>query len=356
MPAPAEFAQIIVIGLEAQVWLLLYALAFSSWRVPAEVPEGILLFVITAASLVLGVIVDRLADSAYTAVRDSSPARRVLKRLKVRVDDTPKWMITTMRSRTLESDDPRGRFLEYQRTRFRIARATTFNLVMLIPAVALFIGLRTELGVGALLDSVILIAIATGFTLSATERIGGAWVRALSEAYRQWAKQHPEQAGNDMDRTAGSLGTVDPRCFRVAAVCYRDGPHGPEFLVVKTSDGRFWTVPKGHVERGEAPWEAASREAKEEAGVVGEPSRTAFTAYRYPSGDGRCKEILVEAYLLPVERQSLPDPGERHRDQAWVDAGKAKSLLAAGRTLLHGLEHVRLIDEARKEIEGLSTV
>ncbi len=43
----------------------------------------------------------------------------------------------------------------------------------------------------------------------------------------------------------------------------------PEFLVVSTT-GRpgEWTFPKGHIEPGELPEQAAMREIREEAGIV----------------------------------------------------------------------------------------
>ena len=72
-----------------------------------------------------------------------------------------------------------------------------------------------------------------------------------------------------------------------AAVCHRRGADGIEFLLVRTSDGKKWTFPKGHVEPGEAPWEAAAREACEEAGAIGPPTRRALARYLYPSGSDR---------------------------------------------------------------------
>jgi|GEM_PF-4495095 len=35
------------------------------------------------------------------------------------------------------------------------------------------------------------------------------------------------------------------------------------------SDGERWTFPKGRLERGESPAQAAAREAREEAGISG---------------------------------------------------------------------------------------
>lgn len=48
--------------------------------------------------------------------------------------------------------------------------------------------------------------------------------------------------------------------------------HNGEFLylVVSSSDGQNWVLPKGHIEPGESPEAAAVREIAEEAGVVGE--------------------------------------------------------------------------------------
>ncbi|MGH2682904.1 MAG: NUDIX domain-containing protein [Actinomycetota bacterium] len=353
MPAPAEFAQIIVIGLGAEAWLLLYLAAFGSWRWPADTPEGILLLLLTAASIILGVLFDRIADSAYTAVRESSPVLRLLRPLRIG-ESTPKGMIVRMRLRLNESDSPRSRFLEYQRTRFRIARATTFNLAMMAPAGGLYLGLRTDVGAGPIVAAVLLLSLSAVISFYTAERIGTAWVRVLSEAYTHWARENPEKAADDIVPSHGpSLRPVNPKCFRVAAVCFREGNHGPEYLLVRTSDGRFWTFPKGHVERGEPHEEAASREAEEEAGVVGEISRSPFTVYRYPTAGGPCEEVVVDAYLLRFERMGDPRKSEQ-RELRWADESKAKSLLTNGRTVLYGLEHIRLIDAAREAIARAS--
>jgi 8-oxo-dGTP pyrophosphatase MutT (NUDIX family) len=42
------------------------------------------------------------------------------------------------------------------------------------------------------------------------------------------------------------------------------------YLVVSSSDGLHWVLPKGHIDPGETPEIAALRELEEEAGVVGE--------------------------------------------------------------------------------------
>lgn len=349
MPAPAEFAQIIVIGLQAEIWLGLLLLTFlGPVRWTGDNPESLGVLVLTAAAIVLGVLVDRLADSAFTALRQGRRTRGLMAGLGIRVEDSPKWMITMMRLRVMESDDPRSRFIEYQRNRLRIARATAFNLLVLAVPAGLFMALRTEVGAGVIVVFELLILISAALSVYASAKIGTAWFGALSEAYRQWAEDHPEKGERDVE-PGNVAGLADSRCIRAAAVCYRGPADLPEFLVVKTTGNRFWTVPKGHVDRRETPRDAAGREAKEESGVEGDIGEEPFARYRYPSSGHPCAEVIVEAYLLRVEQEGDPDPKE-HRERRWVDSGKAKELLASGRNLTYALEHTRLIDEALREI------
>jgi 8-oxo-dGTP pyrophosphatase MutT (NUDIX family) len=44
---------------------------------------------------------------------------------------------------------------------------------------------------------------------------------------------------------------------------------GPKILLISTQEGRRWQLPKGHIEAGESPEEAAVREVREETGVTG---------------------------------------------------------------------------------------
>lgn len=111
------------------------------------------------------------------------------------------------------------------------------------------------------------------------------------------------------------------------AVVYRPASAGPEFLLVEASRSRDWVVPKGHVDPGETPAEAAVREVREEAGVEGrlgpslgtqeirvhgKKARVAWWLLRAerdaPSGEGRGKRwCALEEALAAVRHESLRD-------------------------------------------------
>src|SRR5689334_11194252 len=48
-------------------------------------------------------------------------------------------------------------------------------------------------------------------------------------------------------------------------ILFRDSPAGPLYLLLDY--GKHWDYPKGHLEKGESPWQAAVRELKEETGI-----------------------------------------------------------------------------------------
>jgi 8-oxo-dGTP pyrophosphatase MutT (NUDIX family) len=136
----------------------------------------------------------------------------------------------------------------------------------------------------------------------------------------------------------------------VAAICYRRRNGKIEFLLVRTKDGKFWTFPKGHVEKepSELPWKAAQREAGEEAGVGGAIETEPFTSYAYGKSDAR--QDIVAAYLMSVESERKPD--EPEREPQWFSPERAIEKLAAGdREEKHRREHERVIREALARLE-----
>jgi 8-oxo-dGTP pyrophosphatase MutT (NUDIX family) len=131
----------------------------------------------------------------------------------------------------------------------------------------------------------------------------------------------------------------------VAAICYRRVGGNIEFLLVRTKGGKYWTFPKGHVEKDppELPWQAAQREASEEAGVSGAIETEPVTSYAYSKGK-QGREDIVAAYLMLVESERKPD--EPEREPRWFTPDDATKRLGKGREKEYAREHQRVINEA----------
>ena len=92
-----------------------------------------------------------------------------------------------------------------------------------------------------------------------------------------------------------------------------------------------WCLPKGHLEQGETPEQAAVREIEEETGIRGRVLRPLGTIeYRF-SADGRRIHKLVHHYLLEALGGTLTiegDPDQEAIDVAWVPLDELGELLA----------------------------
>jgi 8-oxo-dGTP pyrophosphatase MutT (NUDIX family) len=147
-------------------------------------------------------------------------------------------------------------------------------------------------------------------------------------------------------------------CEQVAAVCYRLGSNGVEFLLIRTRGSGRWTFPKGSTEAGLTHAQAAALEAFEEAGVHGRIEETPFTRYvRRKRSNGRKsrsaieKETAVNAHLCEVSR--LSPPQEANRDRTWCSAQDARRRLREGREAQDGASFARVVDRAVARIERL---
>ena len=98
-------------------------------------------------------------------------------------------------------------------------------------------------------------------------------------------------------------------------------------VLVTSRDTRRWVLPKGWLEPGEAPHQAAAREAFEEAGLVGEPEREPIGAYLYRKrlARGAVLETQVEVFAFRVARllRAWPERAERSRRQFTPEAAAA---------------------------------
>jgi 8-oxo-dGTP pyrophosphatase MutT (NUDIX family) len=101
-------------------------------------------------------------------------------------------------------------------------------------------------------------------------------------------------------------------------------------LLTSRGTGR-WIIPKGWPMRKLSPGAAAAREAYEEAGVEGtiQPDlpvgRYHYTKRLDVGGE---TEILVEVFLLRVERQLAEWPEQAERETRWLKPEEAAGLVA----------------------------
>jgi phosphohistidine phosphatase len=103
-------------------------------------------------------------------------------------------------------------------------------------------------------------------------------------------------------------------------VPYRWTGEDLEVLVISSSGGKHWVVPKGIVEPGMNPVASAAAEAREEAGVEGEVGETSLGSYRYRKWGGTC---TVDLYPMRV-RDELPEwPESSRRRRRWLPVRNA---------------------------------
>ena len=117
---------------------------------------------------------------------------------------------------------------------------------------------------------------------------------------------------------------------QAGAVVYRTSD-GHQFLLVRARrTPNQWIFPKGHLESGETPGEAALREAREEAGVVGRIVQPLDPVLSFEF-NGRTYEVQ---YFLVESTAAVTD--YEPREQIWLPADAALTAVShdAARRLL----------------------
>jgi bis(5'-nucleosidyl)-tetraphosphatase len=116
--------------------------------------------------------------------------------------------------------------------------------------------------------------------------------------------------------------------FSAGAVILRLGPHGWRYLLLRVF--RTWDFPKGGVEEGESPVEAAVREVAEETALMALEFRWG-EAYRDTepySGGKIARYYVVVSSVGDVSLPINPDLGRpEHHEFRWVSYADARRLL-----------------------------
>ncbi len=80
----------------------------------------------------------------------------------------------------------------------------------------------------------------------------------------------------------------------------------------------LWSLPKGHIESGESPEDAAVREVAEETGIVGEILAPLGVIDFWFVADGRRVHKTVHHFLLRAVGGALSDEDIEVNEVAWV--------------------------------------
>ncbi|MDR1824888.1 MAG: NUDIX hydrolase [Bifidobacteriaceae bacterium] len=146
----------------------------------------------------------------------------------------------------------------------------------------------------------------------------------------------------------GSLPVVEEVSAGGLVVDAIDGVAQAAIIARRNRGGKLeWCLPKGHVEAGETPVDAAVREIQEETGIVGEVVKHLGTIDYWFLGDDRRVHKVVHHYLLSAQGGELTaanDPDAEAEEAAWVP-------LTALRERLAYPNERRLVQVARKLLE-----
>ncbi|MDQ4049054.1 MAG: NUDIX hydrolase [Actinomycetota bacterium] len=117
------------------------------------------------------------------------------------------------------------------------------------------------------------------------------------------------------------------REFSAGGVVVRGSGEGAEVAIVSPRRG-VYALPKGHPDAGETMEQAATREVREEAGLVAEPiAKLGEARYWYTLAGERVLKA-VTFFLFRYCSGSVEDHDDEVESAAWVPLGEAPRLLS----------------------------
>ena len=111
---------------------------------------------------------------------------------------------------------------------------------------------------------------------------------------------------------------------QAAVIPYRIRKERVEVALITTSTGKGWVLPKGWVDEGERPREAAIREAEEEAGLRGVVARRPVGRYHHAKGNNLRR---VDVYVMRVTKELEHWLEDKIRRRRWMRVADAADRL-----------------------------
>ena len=131
------------------------------------------------------------------------------------------------------------------------------------------------------------------------------------------------------------MSSENGREFSAGGVVVRDtqGGTGAEVVVIvptrRAADGsRVLALPKGHVDPGETPIEAATREVREETGIVAEPVCQLGESRYWYRRDGRTIGKTVAFFLFEHVDGDTADHDDEVEEVRWIGLQQARTALS----------------------------
>jgi 8-oxo-dGTP pyrophosphatase MutT (NUDIX family) len=130
-------------------------------------------------------------------------------------------------------------------------------------------------------------------------------------------------------RARGGSRQSQTREFSAGGVVVR----GREVVVIvptrRAADGsRVLALPKGHVDPGETPIEAAEREVREETGIVAEPVIELGESRYWYRRDGRTIGKRVSFFLFEFVGGDIADHDDEVEEVRWIALEEAETALS----------------------------
>jgi 8-oxo-dGTP pyrophosphatase MutT (NUDIX family) len=119
------------------------------------------------------------------------------------------------------------------------------------------------------------------------------------------------------------------REFSAGGVVVRGGQVVVIVPTRRAADGsRVLALPKGHVDPGETPIEAATREVREETGIVAQPVCELGESRYWYRRDGRTIGKTVEFFLFDHVDGDTADHDDEVEEVRWIDLREALTALS----------------------------